>query len=275
MMSRFWLAGVLVAGFALGVMAFAQNPSLAPERPPLFLGRSLGREAGLKLTGTVVQTVAFPPSKNPERALLELPPPPVVEPQLLRRNFRARIEVGEAIAGRETWRLSLEPINPNAPSFHFWIDREWLVRLGYEELDASGTVTDRARFTSFDGAPKALKNPRRLNRYKFDPSLEAMVLTALPGLTLPEGFRVMALRPRDVNGQQGLELRASNGLSVMVLVLSPVANRQGPKLAVRNVSGTWLWVVANMPKAELDRVANSLVAVDLVGLGNLIADRPR
>jgi hypothetical protein len=85
----------------------------------------------------------------------------------------------------------------------------------------------------------------------------------------------MALRPRDLNGQQGLEVRASNGLSVMVLVISPVANRQGPKLAVRNVSGTWLWVVANMPKVELDRVANSLASVDLVSLGNLIADRPR
>jgi negative regulator of sigma E activity len=267
--------GLLGVAFALSVVAFAQTPITAPDRPPLFLGRSLEREAGVKLTGVVAQTITFPPSKNQQRALQELPAPPVIEAQLLRRNFRASIEVGEPIAGRETWLLTLQPINPSAPMFRLWIDRVWLVRLGYEELDASGTVTDRARFTSLDGEPKPLKNPRRLNRFKFDPSLEATVLTALPGLSLPQGFRVMALRPRDLNGQQGLEVRASNGLSVMVLVISPVANRQGPKLAVRNVSGTWLWVVANMPKVELDRVANSLVSVDLVSLGNLIADRPR
>ncbi len=260
---------------ALSVNAFAQTPTFTPERPPLFLGKSLEREAGFKVTGVIAQTVTFPPSKNQERALQELPAPPVIEGQLLRRNFRASIEAGEPIAGRDTWRLTLKPNNPNAPTFHFWIDREWLVRLGFEELDSSGTVTDRARFTSLDGVPKALKNPRRLNRFKYDPSLEATVLTALPGLSLPEGFRVMALRPRDVNGQSGLEVRASNGLSVMVLVISPVANRSGSKLAVRNVSGTWLWVVANLPKAELERVAGSLASVDLVGLGNLIADRPR
>jgi negative regulator of sigma E activity len=269
------LMAVTVTAGALSVSAFAQTPITAPERPPLFLGKSLEREAGVKVTGVVAQTITFPPSKNQERALQELPAPPVIEGQLLRRNFRASIEVGEPIAGRDTWRLTLKPNNPIAPTFHFWIDQEWLVRLGYEELDSSGIVTDRARFTSLDGVPKVLKNPRRLNRFKYDPSLEATVLTALPGLSLPEGFRVMALRPRNVNGQQGLEVRASNGLSVMVLVISPVGNRAGPKLAVRNVSGTWLWVVANMPKAELDRAANSLASVDLVGLGNLIADRPR
>lgn len=269
------LLACFVVASVLSVIALAQNAVNPPPHPALFFAESLEREAGAKLTGTVTQTVSFPPSKNPERALLELPPPPVTELQLFRHNFRVRIEAGEPIAGRETWRLGLEAINPNAPSFHFWIDREWLIRLGYEELDSSGTVTDSARFTSLDGPPKILKNPRRLNRYTFDPSLEATVLTALPGLTLPAGFHVMALRPRDVNGQQGLEVRASNGLSGMVLVLSPVANRSGPKLAVRNVSGTWLWVVANMPRANLDRVANSLMAVDLVGLGNLIADRPR
>ena len=265
----------LVAVALLWVIAFAQNAINAPLRPALFFANSLEREAKIKLTGTVSQTVSFPPSKNPERALLELPPPPITEPQLLRHNFRATIEAGEMIAGRETWRLTLQAINPDAPSFHFWIDREWLVRLGYEELDSSGIVTDSARFTSLDGAPKVLKNPRRLNRYTFDPSLEATVLTALPGLSLPKGFHIVGLRPREVNGQQGLEVRASNGLSGMVLVLSPVANRAGLKLAVRNVSGTWLWVVANLPKTELDRVANSLMSVDQVGLGNLIADRPR
>jgi hypothetical protein len=274
-MKRRFLNLLLIVSPLLCVMALAQSAITIPARPAPFFANSLEHEAKFRLIGTVAQTVTFPPSKNPERALLELPPPPITEPQLLRHNFRATIEAGELIAGRETWRLTLQAINPNAPSFHFWIDREWLVRLGYEELDSSGVITDSARFTNLDGAPKVLKNPRRLNRYTFDPSLEATVLTALPGMTLPKGFHVVGLRPREVNGQQGLEVRASNGLSGMVLVLSPVANRAGLKLAVRNVSGTWLWVVANMPRTELDRVANSLMSVDLIGLGSLIADRPR
>jgi hypothetical protein len=54
-----------------------------------------------------------------------------------------------------------------------------------------------------------------------------------------------------------------------------VSNKGGPKLAVRNVSGTWLWVVANLPRSDLNKVAQSVVSIDLVALGNLIADRPR
>lgn len=267
----------LIALIAASVVpvAAAQNPPIVPDRPAVYFMDALEREAGVQLTGTVTQTINFPPSNNPNRQLKELPPPPITELQLLRRNFRLMIEPGEPIAGRETWRLTLQPRNPSAPTFHYWIDREWRVRLGFDELDSTGAVTDRARFTAFDGVPTSLPKARRLNRFKFDPSLEATLLTALPGLSLPDGFRLMMVRPRQVQGQSGLELRASNGLSVLVLVLSPVGNKGGPKLAVRNVSGTWLWVVANLPKSDLNKVAQSVVSIDLVALGNLIADRPR
>lgn len=263
---------------SLGVVsaALAQDPVLVvPEKPAVFFAESLEREAGLQLTGSVVQTVTFPPSSTPSRVLKELPPPPVLEVQLLRRNFRASIEPGEQIAGRETWRLTLQPRNPSAPTFRFLIDREWRVRLGYDEVDSTGTVTDRVRFTNLDGTPTNLVKSRRLNRFKFDPSLEATLLTALPGLSLPDGFRLVAVRPRQVQGQPGLAVHATNGLSTMVLVLSSVSNKPGPKLAVRNVSGTWLWVVANLPRSDLNKVAQSIGSIDLVALGNLIADRPR
>ena len=74
-------------------------------------------------------------------------------PELIEANFRLRLEDGQKIAGRETYKLSLEPKNKIAPRWSFWVDREWRTRLAFEEIDFAGNVTAKSQFIGTKGAP--------------------------------------------------------------------------------------------------------------------------
>jgi hypothetical protein len=186
-----------------------------------------------------------------------LPLLPLMVPDLIEANFRLRLEEGKKIAGRETFKLSLEPKNKIAPRWTFWVDREWRHRLAFEETDFAGNITAKAQFIGIKGTPTS-REKRKGRRAPLKPELEKNVLAALKGLSFPEGFRVFGAQLKDVNGQRRLELRASNGMSVLVMVLAPVSTKAGPKLAVRDANGAWVWVIANLPKADLERVAASV-----------------
>ena len=268
---RFPLVSIFVVFAFLGV-AWAQPDRLPSQALPYFL-QALEEDATLILTGPVQETQLFPPRKDADQYRSDLPNPPAITLQLLNLNYRSSIAVGEPIAGRETIKISFEPINKIAPRWTFWFDREWKTRLGFEETDFSGQVTTKAHFTVIDGKPRPRNTPRAV-RQPLKPKLEAAIKQSLPNLSLPDGFRIVSSRARDVNNQTRLEIRATNGLSTVLLVLAPVASKPGPKLAVRDLRGAWLWVVANLPNADLERIAQSVNGpVDLPSLTQTLADR--
>jgi negative regulator of sigma E activity len=255
----------VMAVLVLAGVAFAQNIPAMPKNPLNYLLRSLQTEAGLNFKGVVQETVIFPPRKETDQTKENLPPPPPINPNLLRQNFNSSIENGESIAGRNTWKITLTPNNRDAASFHFWIDREWNVRLAQEEKDFNNIITSRARFTSLNGKPSVRKDGRTLGKLEFKPKLEAFLQQTVGDIALPEGFRIFGLRVRTVgqDNQPALEVRASNGLSVLVIVFSPIKTRATPKLAARKLitknADAWVWVIGNLPEAQLQRTANSIV----------------
>lgn len=245
--------------------ALAQNLPTMPVNPLNFLIKSLQTEAGVNLKGVVQENVLFPPRKEPEQTKDSLPAPAPINPNLLRQNFSSSIAAGEPIAGRSTWKIILTPNNHDAPSLSYWIDRVWHVRLAVEEHDFNNTITAQARFTSLLGKPNARKDGRQLGKLEFRPKLEAFLQKTVGEIALPEGFRVFVLKTRTV-GKDNLpafELRASNGLSVLVMVFSPIKTRATSKLATRQMtikgSETWVWVIGNLPETQLQRTVDSIV----------------
>jgi hypothetical protein len=242
------------------VLFFGFLPHTTAQEPFIdayaLLLRGLDREANLGLSGTVTETQLFPPRKTPQRQYQgELPAPPPVVVELLRSNYRANLEPGEVIAGRATWLLSLSPTNSEAPEFRVWFDRTWGVRLAVEQRNGEGTLTHSARFVQLAGSPTP--RPERL----------AVVLS---GLSLPAGFRWVGLARRG-DAQDRLELRASNGLAVLVLSLAPRQTAPGLGIAQRRFrTGTWLWVVGNLTTASLERLTAS--ASDGLDVGAAIGD---
>ncbi len=263
----------VIAVLLLAGLAFAQNIPVMPKNPLGFLLRSLQTEAGLNFKGVVQETVIFPPRKETDQTKENLPAPPPINPNLLRQNFSSSIENGEQIAGRNTWKITLTPNNRDDASFQFWIDREWNIRLAHQETDFNNTVTSRARFVSINGKPTIRKDGRTLGKLEFKPKLEVFLKNTVGDVALPEGFRIFGLRVRPIgkDNQPALEIRASNGLSVLVIVFSPIKTRATPKLATQKLSTknaeAWVWVIGNLPEAQLQRTANSVVnPLDLTGL---------
>ncbi len=243
---------VIILALIFG-LAFAQE---LPKVRPL-LNSVYENEATTVSTGEVLETQLFPPRKQADQILGELPLLPLMILELIEANFRLQLEEGKKIVGRDTYKLSLEPRNKIAPRWTFWVDREWRNRLAFEETDFAGNVTAKAQFIGIKGAPSP-REKRKGRRAPLKPELEKNVLGTLKGLSLPEGFRVLGAQIKDANGQRRLEIRASNGLSVIALVLAPNQTKSGPKLAVRDVNGAWVWVIANLPKADLEQIANSV-----------------
>jgi negative regulator of sigma E activity len=259
---------LLVAG-----LAWAQNVPAMPANPFNYLLRALQTEAKINLNGVVQETVIFPPRKEPNQTKDSLPAPPPINPNLLRENFSSSLAAGEQIAGRSTWKITLTPNNHDAPTISFWIDREWNVRLALEERDFNGVVTTQARYSSLSGVPTPRNDNRKLNKLEFKPKLEAFLQKTVGDIALPEGFRIFVLKVRTVgkDNQPALEVRASNGLSVLVIVFSPINTKATQKLATRKLrsknTDAWAWVIGNLPEVQLQRTADSIVnPLDLSGL---------
>ncbi len=241
-------------------LSLAQTIPEPPPNPINFLFRALEREAGKNLRGEVLERQLFPPRAVPEQTRADLPAPPF-SPVWIRKNFRAKASFGEQIAGRDTWRIDLEPNNSSHPSFRFWIDQKWNIRIAVQERDPSGEITFDARFLSFNGDPKPRANPRQLPLIEAKPKLEQFV-NRETGLQLPDGFTVFDLRPRTVGKDNlaALEVRASNGISVLVMVFAPIGTGNTPRIVSRNIGGSFIWVIGNLNRPELEQTAKSVKA---------------
>ena len=265
---------VVLLGFAAA--AVAQNIPVPPANPLNYFLKSLDNEAGLNVRGVVQERQTFPPRKETDAARTDLPAPPPLVVALLRRNWSVTVSIGEQIVGRDTWKLELANANGAAPRFTYWIDREWNLRLAVEERDVTGDVTYSARYQSIE---KPTKRPQRrtLTRLELRPALEKFVKAQIGDYYLPDGFRLVDVRPRTVrDNQAALDLRASNGLSVIVIVFAPIATGRNAKLAVRDLKGSWVWVIGNLERTELEQIAGSLRApLEIAGLLSGFSSAPR
>jgi negative regulator of sigma E activity len=203
----------------------------------------------------------FPPRQVPEQTRADLPAPPPMLPAWIRRNFNVSAESGEQIAGRETWRIRLQPKNNSAASYVFWLDQRWLLRLAAEERDSSGEVVYSARFVRL-GTPNPRQQARQLNLLEPKPKLQSFVQSQT-GLQLPDGFEVVEIRPRTVSKDNlpALEVHASNGIGVLLYVFAPIGTANTPRIVSRKLQArTFVWVVGNLSRAELERTASSVGA---------------
>ncbi|MFN3265998.1 MAG: sigma-E factor regulatory protein RseB domain-containing protein [Deinococcales bacterium] len=251
----YWLLPMLLCS----ILGFAQNIPEPPPNPINFLLQSLRREAQTNLRGEVRELQVFPPRQVPEQIRPEMPAPPPLLPAQLRKNYLVTAELGESIAGRQTWRIQLQPKNNNAASYTIWIDQKWLLRLGTQERDPNGEVVYSARFIRLN-TPNLRQQPRQLNLLEPSPKLQRFVETQT-GLLLPEGFLVFEIRPRTVgkNNLAALEVRASNGMGVLVLVFTSIGTANTPRIVSRKVGRAFVWVIGNLRRAELERSAASIV----------------
>lgn len=258
------------------VVAFAQNIPVPPANPLNYFLKSLENEAGLNVRGVVIERQTFPPRKQSDATRTDFPAPPPLVVALLRQHWRVTVSTGEQIAGRDTWKLELSSANQAAPRFTYWIDREWNLRLAVEERDLTGDVTYSARYQSIE-KPTRRSQRRTLTRLELRPLLERFVKAQIGNYYLPDGFRLVDVRPRTVrNNQAALDLRASNGLSVIVIVFAPIATGRNAKLAVRDLKGSWVWVIGNLERTELDQIAGSLKApLEIAGLLSGFSSAPR
>ena len=259
-----------------GVVAIAQSIPVPPANPLNYFLKSLENEAGLNVRGVVIERQIFPPRKESDASRTDFPAPPPLVIALLRQNWRATVSNGEQVAGRDTWKLELSNLNAVAPRFTYWIDREWNLRLAVEERDVTGDVTYSARYQSIE-KPIKRKQRRTLTRLELRPLLEKFVRAQIGAYYLPSGFRLLDVRPRTVrDNQAALDLRASNGLSVIVIVFAPIATGRNAKLAVRDLKGSWVWVIANLERTELERIAGSVRApLEIAGLLSGFSSAPR
>jgi negative regulator of sigma E activity len=254
-MKRIWR--VLLPFYLLTLYALATGTE-PPQNTIAFLIRALEKEAQTNLVGEVLEKQIFPPRANPEQTRNELPAPPPLSANWIRKNFDTKAEEGEIIAGRSTWKIHLEPKISSSPSFTLWIDQKWLLRLGIQERDSSGDITYEARFTSLS-SPKPRQQARRLMLLEQKPKLEQFIQNQT-GVQLPEGFSIFDLRPREVSTEKlsALELRASNGISVLVMVFSPIKTSNTARIVSRIVGNGFVWVIGNLARAELEKTASSV-----------------
>ncbi len=254
---RQWIAIFLLLPLSSFLYAIATGTE-PPKNPIKYLFNALEQEAKTNLRGQVLEKQIFPPRANPEQTRTDLPAPPPLSANWIRKNYDVKAENGEVIVGRNTWRISLEPKNSNAPSFNLWIDQKWLVRLGIQERDSSGDVTYEARFTNIEN-PKPRPQARKLIQLEPKPKLENFVQSQT-GVQLPEGYSIFDLRPRTVskNNLPALELRASNGMSVLILVFSPIKTSNTARIVSRIVGNGFIWVVGNIARSELEKTASSV-----------------
>ncbi|MFT2720087.1 transcriptional regulator [Deinococcus sp. A31D244] len=204
---------------------------------------ALKRARTLAARGQAEVTVLFPPRAVPTRAANALPVV-AVRPALLLKNFAVVNAGPQSVAGRDAVRFDLTPKVGGAGHWSLWVDRTWNVPLAFEERRADGTAVRRAAFLKVNAAPAKVAAAVPA----VPEGLRGALGRALPGLSLPAGFTPVGVRARTAGG---VEVTLSDGLNVLALVLAPQDVRGAPGVASRRVGKVFVWLVGNLPDAEL------------------------
>lgn len=223
---------------------------------------ALRKAATITVRGETSVTVAFPPRDPPVRTARSLPPVTFL-PALIRQNFDVRLSSQEPVAGRPTQVFTLTPKVGKASSWRLWIDIRWNVPLAYEERSADGSLARRAELLHAEklqkrAVPLALKPL---------PGLNKAVLSALPGLQLPAGFQAFRVGQR----KAGPEIILSDGVNVLVLVLTQKGVRAAAGVTSRKLDDGYLWLVGNLDAGSLTETLAGVRRRDLSGLGTFLS----
>ena len=235
------------------------------------LRRSLLQEA----RGEAVLELVFPPSSAPIRRARALPRLGAGL-ALIRRNFVVTA-APDTVAGRSTARYLLTPNNAQAARWTIWIDVRWKVPLAYQERLPDGALARRAELLSVNPglnrlAARAVQTPV--------PGLKKALLRVLPGLNLPAGFEPLRVRAGDAAasapvgnssaGPGATEVVLSDGLNVLVMVVSSRAVQPASGVAVRRLGAQSVWLVGNLPQNSLEGALSSIRRLDPLALSSMM-----
>lgn len=222
---------------------------------------ALRRARMLEVRGTATATVLFPPRAVPTRAGRALPLV-VFRPALLQKNFNVTRAGEDTLAGRPVTRFDLIPKVGQAARWSLWIDQAWNLPLAYEERSADGTLARRAELTAVKAAPvKVMTTVPGV-----PDGLRAAVLAALPGLRFPAGFTPVTVFARP----GGLEIPLTDGVNSLALVVSSRNVQGAPGVASQKTGGVFVWLVGNLPAAELSAALSGVRGADQAALGTFV-----
>ena len=238
------------------------------------LRRSLLQEA----RGEAVLELVFPPSSAPIRRARALPRLGAGL-ALIRRNFVVTA-APDTVAGRSTTRYLLTPNNAQAAHWTIWIDVRWKVPLAYQERLPDGALARRAELLSVNPGlnrltARAVQTPV--------PGLKKALLRVLPGLNLPAGFEPLRVRAGAAGdaaasapvgnssaGPGATEVVLSDGLNVLVMVVSSRAVQPASGVAVRRLGAQSVWLVGNLPQNILEGALSSIRRLDPLALSSMM-----
>ncbi len=240
------------------LLALLAGGALADD--PSALLKLLQKAQRQELRGQVESSVYFPPRPNPTRTLTTLPAVRFV-PWLLRRNFSVNLAGTDRVAGRDAERYELNPKVGGGGRWTLWLDVQTRLPLGFAERGADGALVRQAQFLRVNGG--ARRRPAPLTPPPRDPAFRAAVLAALPGLRIPKGFEPIGYTVRD----RGPEVTFSDGVNVLALVIAARPVKAAPGVAVRAVQGRSLWLIGNLPQADLQAALSAVRSVSPDALG--------
>lgn len=257
------LAALLPLGWSAAQTATAPasvglqtTPAVTPS-PINGLVSALKKSLGAEARGEAVLELVFPPSANPLRSARSLPRLGAV-PGLIRRNFTVTVSP-DTVAGRPARRYALTPTNPLAARWVIWTDQQWNVPLAYQERMSGGSLARRAELTTVNPALSRLTRAGSVRTVR--PALRRALLSALPGLKLPDGFEPVSVQTRPGTTDTmppAVEVLLSDGLSVLALVVSPRPVKAASGVGVRQLGAQSVWLVGNLPQSALDDALNSI-----------------
>lgn len=206
--------------------------------------------------GTVEVVVNFPPSANPVRSRKDLPQLSFL-PGLVRKNFELAFQESQMLAGRSSTMYTLSPKNRLSNAWTIWVDDLWQVPVAYQQQDLEGNVLRRAAFQSFKGTLPRLKTPFK-QELKYNAALESSILRALPGLKLPQPYRVVGLKATQFRDVQSTEIYLSDGINLIPVIIASKGVQKAEGVAVVKLKQQFVWVVAKFPDMELLNIIEHL-----------------
>jgi sigma-E factor negative regulatory protein RseB len=286
---QIWLTRMMESGASLdyqGTFVYARGGALEAMR---ILNRINGGEASqhmVALTGMPRElirenqtlTLMFPGhTKIMQADGYHAPPFPLsISGDLadLARLYGFELQGADRIAGRESQRLDLRPLDRYRFGHALWLDRETGVLLRYQLRGVEGEVLEQLMFTEFSPGTAPAEAPANPN--PVDASVSAPERRVVPekaqrwfAATLPPGFAKVG---HWVNAQAdqggGEHMMFSDGLASVSVYVKPLTEGEAPMQGNDRIgalsslaserSGHQIVVLGEVPMAAIELIAESL-----------------
>ncbi len=205
-----------------------------------------------------VVTVTWPNGERTHAPLAELTPFTWSDTALaaLDRHYRMRVAGRDRIAGYEAIMVDAEPVDAARYTYRFWIEPQSGMLLASLLQDSGGVAVERQVFTSLT-----------LGEIRADaasPATPKVAARAIAITGLPEGFELIATPPAEAGERQWVFSDGLASVSIYVgdgeAALRGAAMRGAVNAFGRDLSGTHVVVVGELPAATVERVATQFDA---------------